>query len=196
MLPLNQLSNPTIKGILQLEIPQLSDVESFSYGGIALNDASQGLLYQVWRCTLVGDDVLLYADNHPTSVLFSRPRMSEVSLAFDQNMNPFVAFVQDAQGWIWWYDTAVEQQVFTMLPPGSTTPRATLDDKRSSMLSLSDIVVVYIQDGSLYVRNQRERYAIGHVLEADINLRIVNPRIVSICMSDKLRCQIEIRGNF
>lgn len=97
--------------------------------------------------------------------LFTRNKEpTELSLTFDQNMNPFVAFVEDGQAWFWWYDPQQAQQVFTQMAPDVVSPRATLDDKRDFASVYSNIRLCYIRNGSLYYRRQDERYQTEHLL--------------------------------
>ncbi len=58
----------------------------------------------------------LSADGVAPVVLFSRPGMTEIALAFDQNMRAHVAFVQSGLAWLWWYDSQVNQMAFTSFP--------------------------------------------------------------------------------
>lgn len=196
MFPQHVLSTTPILGTLLLPNKQPSEVVSNEWGGVNLNDPSQGLFLKVWTCILVGDDVVLSAPGSPTTVVFSRPNLSEVSLAFDQNMRPFIAFVQTGQSKFYWFDSLIQDFRFTDLPSGSTTPRCTLDDHRQAELSTSDIVLVYIHDGNLCLREQRDRFLIEYILYEDLNLTLQNPRIESICMNSVNRVQIFLKGNF
>ena len=73
----------------------------FEYGGVALFDPSQGLLNRIWYARIFIDGVkelnqiLIGAEGVPEVEFFSGENFTEVSLAFDQNMNPFLAFTAD-----------------------------------------------------------------------------------------------------
>lgn len=188
-MPDDVLSTAVIKGEYlypdNIDPPPLTDYEM---GGIALNDPSAGMRYQVWTLDYVGNRVRVMAPNQkePT-VLFIAPDITEVSLAFDQNMRPFVAYVQEGIAKYYWYDTVTAQQTFSDLPAGSKTPRATLDDKRETQTALSDIVLVYIRDKQLFMRKQRDRYGVEYLLAAPIDANIVK-----IGMTNKGRLQLKL----
>ncbi len=87
-----------------------------------------------------------------------------MSLAFDQNMRPFVAFVQAGVAKHWWYNSAIQDREITELPVGSISPRCCIDDKREYRHGTSDIVLCYVLDGALWHALERERYTIPRVV--------------------------------
>lgn len=138
----------------------------YEVGGVALQDASQGLLVKLWTLRYEDGDMLLSADGVPETVLFSRPGVEQIGLAFDNNMSPFVAF-QDAGGVAYWsFDTAQQQFVISdYLPVGCHDPRCTLDEKRELLDQYRDIILAYLRDGNLYYRQQRDNYGIERQLD-------------------------------
>lgn len=146
----------------------------YELGGIALQDTSQGLMYQVWKLELLRDPdsglVYVYISAPATvrTLLFSRMDITEASFAFDQNMNPFVCFMAGGVATFWWFDTVDLTQKFTDLPAGSTSPKCCLDDKRGFQLGRSDIVLGYIRSGRLFTREQHDRYLIEYDMGAVI----------------------------
>ena len=197
MIPNETLSTVGVYSPLVLEDPQPSALVSRQIGGVGLNNATEGLSVQIWTATLENEeDVTVSAPLVSPTVLFSRPDISQISLAFDQNMQPFIAFVEAGQAKFYWYDTVVNDFVFTDLPSGSTYPRATLDDHRVSQNNTSDIILVYIRDGNLYYRQQRDRYLVEKLLYADINLQVIAPRIKYVAMNMNWRLQILVEGIF
>jgi hypothetical protein len=157
-------------------------------GGIALNDPSQGLLYQMWTAEYTGGNVVVSAPSVATTLLFSRPDIESISLGFDQNMRPAIAFMQAGQAWLWWYDTNVNTQVFTQLDPGITSIACCTDEKRQTQTDVSDIIVAYIRAGSLYYRQQRDRFQIEYLLYANCG-----GRIIEVGMNRKLRLQFLLK---
>ncbi|MRI43170.1 hypothetical protein D5301_13105 [Stenotrophomonas sp. MH181796] len=145
----------------------------YEVAGNALGDASSGLQVRLWTIEVKGDDAVLSAEGVSPVVLFSRPGMTEIALAFDQNMRAHVAFVQTGMAWLWWYDSQVNQMVFTSFP-GMSNPRLATDEKRGSELSVSDVVLSYMSGGNLCCRIQRERFTIEHVLTAAPGLQLVS----------------------
>lgn len=148
-----------------------SKTVDYELGGIGLDDPSAGLQYQVWTGTLEIDQdtdigsVYLEAPNWPKQLQFARLGVSEISIAFDQNMNPFIAFMEAGAARFWWFDTVADEQVFSTLPAGSRSPKCCMDDKRPEMLSVNDIILAYIRDDNLYYREQRDRYEIEYLLK-------------------------------
>lgn len=196
MIPEQRLSTAEQFAPLVTPNPQPSLVQSRQLGGVGLSDPSQGLDVKVWTCEVQGTAIIVYAHDVLPVTLFNRADVTEVSLAFDQNMRPFVAFVQAGVAKFYWYDSLIENYAFTDLPAGSTTPRATLDDHRSSQLNTSDIILTYIHDGNLYFRAQRDRYLIQYLLYGDLNLDLINPQIQWVSMQENFRLQFKIRGTF
>lgn len=133
----------------------------YEEGGIALNNPTQGLRVQQWRIVAKGPVVTIDAPNNPailpTTLYTASSSISEISLTFDQNMAPTLAFVEGGQARFWYFDTDTQsRQVLELV--GCTSPRCFLDDKRSSQTAASDIILVYLRAGALYYRQQRDRY--------------------------------------
>ena len=162
MMPENALSTtPVPAPFVGARARSISARVDFEDGGIAIQDPSQGNQYQVWRARLIGDDVILDAPTVPEFVLFSGEGITEISFTFDQNMRPALAFVQDGLAKLWWFDSVAGSQVITEYPD-SITPRVVLDDKRSTQLQNSDIILAYVRSGTLYTRQQRDRFTIEY----------------------------------
>ncbi len=149
----------------------LVDVE---LGGTALNDGVAGLYVQLWTVRYARPDVIVSAPTSPDTVLFSREGITELGLAFDQNMSPFVAFVQEGAAKYWWFDTQAGGHVFSDLPVGSITPRCGMDDKRDVLLAGSDIILAYVRGTNLYYRLQRDRYTVEYLLKTAAGSSLVN----------------------
>lgn len=196
MLPDNTFSSEVLFALPEVSNPEPSLLESREWGGVALLNSNLGLRVKIWTCTLQGSNVVVYADDVPPSTVFTREDITELSLAFDQNMRPFITFVEAGVAKFYWYDSLIEDFRFTDLPAGSTSPRATLDDHRRTQLNTSDIILTYIEDGNLYYRQERDRYGVEYVLYPDINLAIISPVIQYVCMNEIGRLQWSVRGNF
>lgn len=146
---------------------KLTEPDDWEMGGVAIGDTSQGLLVKLWHCFIDGNGVYVEADGVPKTLLFTAPGVSDVSLAFDQSMRPVVAYVQAGVANLWWYDPAIPGETATALP-GATTPRCTLDDKRSFAIPNSNVYVVYLKGRDLYYRQQSDRYAVEYLLATDV----------------------------
>lgn len=189
MLPDNtQSSRPVpalFSGARALPVTGLVDYE---HGGIAIQDPSRGLLYQIWRAQVLGNDVVLDAQNVAPFVLYSGANITEISLAFDQNMRPVIAFVEDGRAKMQWYDTAQSAQVVTTLDAAVINPRVALDDKRESQSGISDIVLGYIKNGVCYYREQRDRFTVERVFDEGPHVGLIK-----IGMNRGLRFQFWFR---
>lgn len=164
-----------------------SPLVDYEMGGVALSDTTEGSLYQLWKVSLSGDNVQLSAPNTPPMGVFSKPEITEISLAFDQNMNPFVAFVSEGRAGFWWFDTIAQAQVFTQMDADVVTPRCTLDDKRKSEAANSDIILAYIRGNGLYYRQQRDRYQTEYLLQSD-----AGPALHDVQMASNFRLQFVV----
>lgn len=163
MLPLQSLSSRPIPGpYLPPDDRPYLPLEDYELGGIALRDPSQGLRVQVWTASMSGDDVMVTAPSVAPTLLFTRAGITEIGLAFDQNMNPCIAFMAGDQMTLWWFDTLAHAQVFTDFDGNS--PRVCLDDKRETQNAASDIIFAYMRSGGLYFRAQRDRFGVEYFL--------------------------------
>lgn len=202
MIPDNKLSSELIYSPTALPVAkEPSLLESNEFGGVNLNDPSEGLQVKVWNAFVEkgedsNDSVWVQAPDVSPVWLLSGVDISEISLAFDQNMRPFVAFVESGRAKFYWYDSLLEQPVITTMDEGVITPRATLDDHRQMQLGTSDIALIYIRDMNLYYRRQRDRYQNEILLKADLNTSIPDPRVEHVAMDMRWRLQIKLRGNF
>ena len=192
-MPLNRLSTtPVIAPYMvpdTLELPnRLTD---FELGGVALSDASQGLQVQRWTCRADIDTGVVYigAEAVPETVLFTAEGISELSLAFDQNMRPFVAFTVYGQSKFRWYDTVLGANRITDLDPLDRTPKCCMDDKRPWQVGQgsNDIILAYLRGDSMYYRQQRDRYEVERLLATGLE----GKRLLKVGMNTAMRLQFE-----
>lgn len=167
----------------------LQPLIDYEMGGRAINDTSAGLQYQLWRVRVDEDVVYLGPDGGNEQPAFIRPGITEVALAFDQNMQPVIAFTQGGQAWLWWFDGTVPGMVFTSIL-GAVNPRVTLDDKRRGQTASSDVILAYLRAGSLYYRQQRDRYLTEYLLTASPPCG----GLATLCMSTGGRLQFGFGG--
>lgn len=193
-LPGGQLSTtPIVSDILSPDGRDRVDFSvDYELGGIALNDPSQGLQYQVWVAYV--RDGTIYArpeDGGAETAITSDTNITEVSLSFDQNMRPTLAYVANGVTKLYWYDTQIGGPTTTTFA-GAFSPFLTLDDKRESQLGTSDLLFFYLRDGSLYYRQQRDRFGVEYQLATGIPVSV--DRIVRVGMGTNLRLQVVIIG--
>jgi hypothetical protein len=149
---------------LQPLIPESSLID-YEYGGVALNDPSQGLSVKLWTFRVVGDEVRVGAADVPDGALFTAEGVTAISGTFDQNMAPQVAFVQGGIARYWWFDTLEGEYVITDLAEGTLTPKMKLDDRRELQGATNDVILSYVLNDNLYFRAQRDRYETEYLLK-------------------------------
>lgn len=166
MLPKDIITEVPIQGFLPPKGEEALPLESLESGGVALNDPSEDFTYS-WMGYVEGGEVLVKrVDDEltPATPLFTiLGEVTELSLTFDQNMRPTVAYVEEGVSKLYWYDTAEEKSVTTVFDVKN--PRVSLDDKRRFNIVNSDIIFAYINgSGVLAYRLQRERYSKERVM--------------------------------
>lgn len=181
MIPDNTPATPSHIGGFEVPVKTLSAEDKrvdWEMGGIALNDPSEGLRVQLWTFKLVVDEVTgastisVEAPSVTKTVLFTGVDVSEIAGAFDQNMNPVVAYMESGSPKLWWWDPTESAMVHTLLPSGCYDLRVSLDDKRRFNVEKSDVILSYVRGGSAYYRYQRDRYLVEYLLSDNID-RIV-----------------------
>lgn len=193
MLPDNVASSLPLVHVASLYLDPDSQVVKpsidFEKGGADLLDVTQGLLAKDWRCWVEQNRfVMLQSEDGEPLLLFEESGVTEVGLAFDQNMRWSVAYLRHGVLTLRWYDAAVSAHVVSSFGPG-ICPRLALDDKRDGTLSTSDVIFAYIKGNDLCYRQQRDRYLIEHVLKAGL---YPGTRLRSIGMNKNLRLQFEL----
>ncbi len=169
MFPHNQLSTPVDAHVSTFGYPVKSPlpedaIQDWEVGGIGLGNTSAGLLYQVWHAFLEIDEddvgsIYVEAPNTAPVFIFSGLGITNIALAFDQNMRATISYVQLGISKIYWYDPIVPGMVHSNLPAGAGIPQMSLDQKRPFNIADSDICVVYRRSGNLYLCYQRDKYA-------------------------------------
>lgn len=191
-LPSNALSTSSVPSrFFSARAGATSKTIDYEDGGAALNDPSEGLLYQRWRARLFragefDSAVWLDATGVDEFEWLTVPYMTEISFSFDANMRPTVAYVAEEKAFLNWYDAAAPGYVTTALDSDVITPRVSMDDKRyvaSNGYQLSDVILAYVRGGSLYYRQQRDRYQTERFLQAGVT------PLIRIGMSRGLRFQ-------
>jgi hypothetical protein len=160
----------------------------YETGGIGLNDPSQGQLVQVWQGIVQNfRDIYFSAPNTPNTIVYSTGYAAQmISICFDQNMRPHVAFMENGTSKLYFYNSSLGHSDLLVLPTGSKNPKITLNDKRPEQSTYSDIVLVYQRGTDLFVRVQRERYLIEHLVATG-----TVGELLKIGMNDGMRIQYE-----
>lgn len=168
-------------------IPKAALVD-FEYGGVAIQDPSQGLRVKVWRAEYVDGAVVVSADGVTPTTIITVAHITQIGFAFDANMKPFVCYqLENGDAKYYWFDSTVPGFVTSTLPTGTDAPLCAHDDTRNTQVRLgrSDIILTYTRAGSLYFRAQRERYLTEHLLSSEIG----DGQLLQVGMNQKLRFQ-------
>lgn len=191
MIPDNTLSNPVFYApFMQGRVAQHSvPLVDYELGGIALNNVDEGLFYQLWTLRKVGNDLIVFDEAGNGTPIIAAPTAKRVSLAFDQNMRPLIAYSTPSASYLYWFDPLVNDAVTTEIP-GASFLRLTLDDHRPFFTADSDVILAYHVGNSLRYRQQRERFAIERTLLADTG----DARLTAIGMNTGYRLQFKFRG--
>lgn len=198
MIPDNEESTTVVSGdfLYPDNIIPLTLQEDYEMGGIAIQDPSQGLEVQVWRCKWEESTrtVTLYPEKFGDPVdILTDVDIRELSFSFDQNMRWVLAVLHtDGKFFLHWYDTAQEKYVETRID-GVSTFKLANDTKSEDSIryGLSDVILTYIQLNKLYVRNQRDRYLIQHLINPDIPANVF---ISNFGMSTRNRMQWRMKA--
>lgn len=197
MIPEQRLSTETIPGsYLYPDDQEITDVQDWEMGGIAIQDPSQGLQYQAWVSRYIsstGELSLIPVQEGSPTVILNKTGIIQHSFSFDQNMRWVLAYTLDSGTVeLVWYDSTVEGYVTTPYTNGELYPRLALDDKRKYQVSASDVIFAYVKNGGLYFRAQRDRYLIEYPL---IQSEFSDLELINMGMHDTLRLQFSLNHN-
>ncbi len=199
MIPNQSLSSTQLqaKFLYPDNIIRASELEDFEMGGIALQDPSQGLMYQPWYgkidpVTKIATLEPLDGSAPPTAIFTETETPVEFSFSFDLNMrqHSIVRFADNTCK-LRWYDSAIPGYTITTYT-GITSAMLCMDDKRPVNSGNADVLFTYLKDNSLYFRAQRDRFLVEYLLKPDV---VSNLRITNFGMGTNLRVQwrLEIR---
>ena len=160
----------------------------YELAGIAIGDPSRGLQYQVWEARVAGGVIQTRPEGSGAwTDITSASDITEIALAFDQNMRPQVAYMAGGICRFYWYDADSAAYV-TSTFAGATSPVVAMDDKREAEVGLNDVVLFYLSGGNVIYRRQRDRYGVSYLMEA---VPSGTTRIIRWGMTDQLRFQLE-----
>jgi hypothetical protein len=168
MIPNNAFTTPTpiVSAFLPPKDEPYQPLTSKSRGGVALNDASLGRDYQNWVVSYNGSDILVAPQGGSTVFTLAVAGVLSVSLAFDNNMNPVIAWMDSVGAKLYWYNNTN----FVTTPFSATSCRVTIDDVRDFYNANSDVIFAYTYGTNLYWRQQRDQYATEYTVGSTTGL--------------------------
>jgi len=176
-------------------------LEDYEYGGIALNDGSQGLEVQVWHLVYDGEEtsptygnftVIPETTGAPV-VVINVPNVISCCLAFNQNMDIFIGYELRNNGGAkyYWWDPTLPGYTTTTLTAGSKSLQCCMDDHRAQMTQqgTNDIILGYMRSGTLYYRQQRDRY----LTERSLGTGLGSAKLLRVGMTENNRLWFMVR---
>lgn len=190
MLPDNTYSTIPIPGLWTVPDDRVTTpIVDYERGGIALNNTSQGLRAKNWKAWLDDQKVMVQGEGDAFSTqLFEENQITELALAFDQNMRWSIGYVAAGILKLRWYDSNVNAYVISTFAE-ARNPKMALDDKRPLADQTSDIIFAYIRGNSLYYRQQRDRFTIERLLKDEL---FPGTKLKNIGLNKNLRMQFEL----
>lgn len=167
-MPENMLSTEPILGeyLYPDNLVRTSRLVDYELGGIAIGDPSQGLEVQIWEARVAASVIQTRPlDSGAWTDVVGDSAITEIALAFDQNMRPSVAYMAGGVAKFYWYD-ADSISFVTSTFAGATSPVCCMDDKRKMEIGLNDVLLFYLLGGRVMHRRQRDRYLIEYDLAA------------------------------
>jgi len=140
---------------------------AYAPGPEAVQQAETGLLVRSWKVTVDNEAGSIFlarggvAEFEEPVLLqsFSGAAITQVSLAFDQNGNPYVAAARGGNVWLRYFDTVAAANVFTNFGTGRD-PRLLLDDPQFA--EDSDVILFYVASAGIRYRLQRDRFLVEY----------------------------------
>lgn len=147
---------------------------AYCVGGPAINDTSS--LYNTqWVATVEDDEVRIRVEGSSDYVVVTTASGLEfISLAFDSQMNPIIAYVQSGVAKLRWYNSLTTSFEVVKFPAGSGHPLLALDLREQIFLADADVVVSYVRSNNLYARVQRESFATERLLRENAGREVVS----------------------
>jgi len=167
-------------------------------GGMAIQNPAGGLNQQVWQARLfnAGEKssyVQMLSETVAPFIIWQRPYLTEFSFSFDQNMQPVLAYVENGQARLRFYDSVPQAFSIITLEQNAITPRVALDDKRDFLgYAQSDVLLAYLLNGHLVKRLGSERYQTTHLIKANVG----SSGLVTIGMNRQLRMQYRLKVDY
>lgn len=187
MLPNNAVTTPAYPGkfLAPYDLPA-SATSRACRGGIALNDASKGRDYQNWY--VWWDTGVAYFGPATVPLVatgsLALPGILQLSMAFDNNMNPILAWTDSVGAHIRYFSGTTSSYVVIDIP-GATSCLVAVDDNRAFYNAASDIIFAYTLSTGLWFRYQRQNYTVA--MQASTSTR----KLLRMGMTNQHRFQFE-----
>lgn len=166
MIPDNTITSaPIISNFAYLEGQPYKPLYQQVMGGVALNNPTLGRLVQTWSVEYISGAIEIRSSDGTLVFSMTQPNVQTISLAFDNNMSPVLAWVTTGGANLYYYDTITASYI-TRFFAGVDSCRVAVDDPRDFYNTKSDVIFGYTLFGVVYWRQQRDRYEIGRTVGA------------------------------
>ena len=161
MLPNNQWSSQAVVDDLlnPRDKKKINATTSSDNGPIAINNTSRGLMAKIWTASYNNVTGLITLQDG--TKLFTDVNLKELSLTFNQNGDPFIAFRSGTRIKIWWFDPLLSNYTIKDITSGDQ-PFCYLDERRPEFSANSDVFIIYRRAGEIFYRLQRDRFDVEY----------------------------------
>jgi hypothetical protein len=132
------------------------------WGGTALSNSANGRMVQLWSIWYDGTNINVSPSGGAIAFSIAESGVSQLSLAFDENMNVAICWLSAGNANLYYYDTVSAGYITLTIP--ATSCVACIDDPASFYSGQSDVIFSYTRAGNLYYRQQRDRYTIERLI--------------------------------
>ena len=167
---------------------------NYERGPIAIEDTSEGLLYQTWTFSWdesTGDITATPETTGSPTVVHNIPACSLISCTFDQNGRVAIAYI-NGSSYLWWYDSALGSRTTKDLGNDVFSVSLYLDDKRSTQNTDNDMLLWYTKQNAgqwdLFMARQRDRFLTEYPMYTGLDVGFIH----NSGMSYGLRGQLSI----
>ena len=111
---------------------------------------------------------MLYAPNQTPALVRTGDFITDVSLAFDSQMRPAVAFVDSGVSYLQWFNPDIGGVETINLGGASTVainPKITFDYKLTTLYPQAGLILAYINGGQLHVREEQTQFREARLLD-------------------------------
>ena len=163
MLPLNVITPQPYSADFLYPYGAGAKLSEQVWGGVALSDPSKGRATQLWTIS-AADEYLVVSNTSGSQISLMTGVVESCSLAFDANMAPTIAYMQDGSAHLYYHDSYTN--AWTTMDIAATSCLVRNDDVRDAVSAVSDCVFAYTLSDQLFYRVEREHYAVEHFVGA------------------------------
>lgn len=142
-------------------------LRSFCKGGFDVGDTRDGIASYTWEAWTDGGTISIR--NIQTTMTYRVLKdinITEISVAFDRNLNLFIAYKSGNTSKLWTGINGSLTGAVIVELEDANSPRVALDDNRPIIGSKSDIIFAYVLNSTLYCRYQRDQFFVERKLNA------------------------------